>query len=197
MLDQDRPASRGRRRPDLVDDHRARTRVRRSPAPVVVDDPMPAGVIGAGAALDGRHVRRDRAVPARRRWPSAARSTVTDRRHRRPGVDGRTDRQQRHGGVAGPAADGRRRRSTTDVTRSADVSITKTLTTGGTAAGGPVAWTITVANAGPSTADASSSTMPLPAGRARADGDDIGRCVHGDGRHGDLPARHGRAPIAR
>jgi len=50
----------------------------------------------------------------------------------------------------------------TEVSRSADVSITKTLTAGGTQAGAPVSWTIVVGNAGPSTADEVVVTDAVP-----------------------------------
>ncbi|MFT3852680.1 MAG: hypothetical protein QM733_08095 [Ilumatobacteraceae bacterium] len=56
----------------------------------------------------------------------------------------------------------------TAVSRSADVSISKVLASGGTIAGGPVVWTITVASAGPSTADEVVVTDTLPAALAGA-----------------------------
>ncbi len=195
MLDQDRPGAGRRRRADRVDDHGAPTTGRRSPAPVARRRPAAR-----------RRARRQRVArrSGRATRPCAACSATMavggdgddhDHRHRRPGVAGRSDQQRRHGAVARPAADGRLPPVDTDVTRSADVSVVKALTAGGTVAGGPVSWTITVANAGPSTADRRGRHRALPAGRARRRRrpTSAGTCTI-DGRHADLRARHGRAP---
>ena len=129
---------------------------------VTMSDPLPAGVLGASATTD---VGTCDATVSCQLGALAVGATATI------SISGTVDPAQPAGSISNVATAASPDAVpsdpippvVTEITRSADLSIVKSLSAGGVVAGGPVSWTLTVVNAGPSTAQSVVVTDPLPA----------------------------------
>ena len=133
---------------------------------VVVTDPIPAGINGASASINGTPCAVENGVltcPLGDLTPAAAAEiTVTgtvDQARTEPVANTATVASQ----TTDPNGDNNTATATTEITASADLAITKAADPGFTA-GDTVGWTITVRNDGPSTATGVEVTDQLPAG---------------------------------
>ncbi|OYN96869.1 hypothetical protein CGZ96_11275 [Enemella evansiae] len=134
---------------------------------VVVTDPIPAGINGAAATVNGtRCAIQDGALscPVGDLAPGSTVEIVVtgtvDQGRTEPVVNTATVGSQ----TTDPAGDNNTATTTTEVTSSADLTITKAADTGTFTAGQQVGWTLTARNDGPSVATAVTVTDQLPAG---------------------------------